>query len=150
MCSVPRHSVATRNSVCLSAPPSMHAKQPRSRSIVCSTWPALANAHAPPVRNVAVPDGPVGVQADTVGHATIQVGPDPPVRQAAVGGDVERRELVGVGLGDDQPLVVGRHGHPIGEADALGHLASRPVGGEEGDRSGGELATWNSKPWLLT
>jgi hypothetical protein len=33
----PRHSVAIRNSVLLSAPPSMHAKQPRSRWIACST-----------------------------------------------------------------------------------------------------------------
>src|SRR6266498_1199284 len=34
--SIPRHSVASRNNVLSSAPPSMHAKQPRSRSTVAS------------------------------------------------------------------------------------------------------------------
>src|SRR2546430_6779755 len=36
---VPLHSVATRNNVLLSAPPSAQAKQPRSKSIVCNTSP---------------------------------------------------------------------------------------------------------------
>src|SRR5262245_8190070 len=36
---MPRHSVATMNNVFLSVPPSMHAKQPRSILIVCSTSP---------------------------------------------------------------------------------------------------------------
>ena len=38
--STPRHSAAIMNSVVPSAPPSMHAKQPLSRSIVCSTSPS--------------------------------------------------------------------------------------------------------------
>ena len=36
---MPRHSVAIRNKVLLPTPPSMQAKQPRSRLIVCSTSP---------------------------------------------------------------------------------------------------------------
>src|SRR5262249_50094523 len=36
---MPRHSVAIMNNVFLSGPPSMHAKQPRSILIVCSTSP---------------------------------------------------------------------------------------------------------------
>src|SRR5437773_7336306 len=39
MFSMPRHSVAIRNKVLLPTPPSMQAKQPRSRLIVCSTSP---------------------------------------------------------------------------------------------------------------
>jgi len=47
----------------------------------------LANAHAAPVGNVRVPDGAVGVEADAVGDAVAEVGPHPPVGQAAVSGD---------------------------------------------------------------
>jgi hypothetical protein len=36
---MPRHSFAIRNNVLLQIPPSMQAKQPRSRLIVCSTSP---------------------------------------------------------------------------------------------------------------
>jgi hypothetical protein len=36
---MPRHSVAIINNIFLSVPPSMHAKQPRSVLIVCSTSP---------------------------------------------------------------------------------------------------------------
>src|SRR5262249_48319174 len=34
---IPRHSATTRNSVLLSVPPSVQEKEPRSRSIACST-----------------------------------------------------------------------------------------------------------------
>src|SRR5215510_13159010 len=35
----PRHSLTNMNNVLASSPPSMQAKQPRSKSIVCSTLP---------------------------------------------------------------------------------------------------------------
>jgi hypothetical protein len=42
----PLHFWSTMNSVLLSAPPSMHAKQPRSSTIVCSTSPpSLTRTH---------------------------------------------------------------------------------------------------------
>ena len=44
------------------------------------------------VRPAGVPDGALGVHADAVA-ALAELGPHAPVRQAAVGGDVERREL---------------------------------------------------------
>ena len=61
------------------------------------------------------------------------VGPHPPVRQAAVGGDVEGGEAAGEGLGDDQRGVVGRDDHAVGELDAVGDLAGRAVRCDQGD-----------------
>src|SRR5215470_9231713 len=40
---------------------------------------AFANAYAPLVRHVAVPDGVLGVEANTVGHAVTKLGPHAPV-----------------------------------------------------------------------
>ena len=75
-----------------SGPPSAQAKQPRSSSTVCQHLATLADAHAPLVRDVGVPDGVLGVGTDAVRDAIAELGPDPPVRQAAVGRDVERRQ----------------------------------------------------------
>src|SRR5258705_8244891 len=63
---------------------------------------AFANAHAPFVGDVRVPDGTMRVEANTVWYAVAQIGPDPATRQAAVRGDVEGREPFRVGLGNDQ------------------------------------------------
>src|SRR5215211_1405554 len=101
---------------------------------------AFPNAHATPIRDVPVPDGAFGVEAYAVRDAVTQVGPYPPVREAAVLRDVECREPVGVGLSEDQLRVVGRHGHTVGERNAIGHPPGRTVGGEQSDGPRCELA----------
>src|SRR5213078_3685840 len=52
------------------------------------------------------PDRTSGVHADPIGANA--VGPYPTVREASVGGDVERRQPSGEGLRDDQRRVIGR------------------------------------------
>jgi hypothetical protein len=47
---------------------------------------ALAHARAAFVGDVGVPDSPFRVEADAVGAAVAEVGPDAAVRQVAVGG----------------------------------------------------------------
>src|SRR5206468_7892399 len=84
----------------------------------------FAHAHATLVGDVPVPDGVCGVEADAVGETAVEVGPYPPVRHAAVGRDVEGRELLAVGLCEDQRRVVGRHYHAVGECDAICYLPS--------------------------
>src|SRR5215218_9088604 len=101
---------------------------------------AFANAHTPFVRDVPVPDCAFCIEADAVGDAVTEVGPYPPVRQSAVGSDVECREPVAVGLREDQRRVVGRNYDAIRERNPIRHLSSRGVGGEKGEDSGGELA----------
>ena len=51
------------------------------------------------VGDIRVPDGALGIEADTIGDAVAKVGPHPAVGQAAVGVNVERGEPLGVGLG---------------------------------------------------
>ena len=99
----------------------------------------FANAYAALVRDVPVPDGAFGVEAYPVRDASGKVGPHSPVRQAAVRRDVEGCKSFAVGLGHDQGRVVGRHDHAIREGDTIGHLPSRPIGGDQSDDSGGEL-----------
>jgi hypothetical protein len=41
---------------------------------------AFSNAHATPVRNIPVPESAFCVQADAIGHAIDENGPNPPVR----------------------------------------------------------------------
>src|SRR5213594_4323832 len=65
----------------------------------------------------------------------------PPIRQTAVGSDVEGREFVGVGLGEDQRGVVGRHDQTVREGHAIRHLSSRAGGGDESQKAWGEFAT---------
>ena len=52
---------------------------------------ALGDADAAAVGHVGVPDGTLGIDADPVGGGVAQVRPDPPVRQRAVGADLEAR-----------------------------------------------------------
>ena len=101
----------------------------------------LANAHAAFVRYVPVPDGVLGVETDAVGEVAAEVSPYPPVRQSTVDRDIEGREPLAVGVGNDQRSVVGRHGHAIREGNAVGHLSSRAIGGDESNRSGCERLT---------
>jgi hypothetical protein len=56
-------------------------------------FPALANAHAPLVGNVSVPDGVLCIEADTIGNAVAELSPHPPVRKVTVDLDVEGSEL---------------------------------------------------------
>jgi hypothetical protein len=71
----------------------------------------------------------------------LEVGPDAPVRQAAVVGDVEGGESLCVGLGDNQRRIVGRHKHAVGEGEAIGHLARRAIGTNQSHDSGAERLT---------
>ena len=66
---------------------------------------------------------PVSIEADAVGVAVAGRRPHSSVRQRGVGVDVERSEVAPVGLGDGQRRVVGRHGHAVGEYDAVGDPA---------------------------
>src|SRR5439155_20657752 len=85
-----------------------------------------------------VPDRAFGVETDAVRDAVAEVGPHAPVGQAAVRGDVEGGEPLGVGLGDDQRSVVGCDEHAVGEREVVCDLASGAVGGDQGDDAGGE------------
>jgi len=112
------------NSVLRSAPPRAQAKHPRSSS--SSAAPAaLANAHAPLVGTSPYQTAP---SASSRCLGTPSPGrPHPPVRQVAVARDVEGRQALAVGVGDDQVELSG--GRPCRwESDAIGHLASRAVG----------------------
>ena len=80
------------------------------------------------------PDSALRVEADAV--RADAVGPHPPIRQAAVRGDVERGEAAGERLGDDQRRVVGRDDHAVGELDAVRDLAGRAVRGDQRDDPG--------------
>src|SRR5262249_26850652 len=117
-----------------------HAGETASVKVDClQHLTTLADAHAALIRNVCVPDGVVGVQANPVGNAAPQVSPYPPIGQAAVGNDLEGGELLAVGLGDDQRCVVGRHGHPIRKSEAIGYLSNRVLGRNQGDDSGSAI-----------
>ena len=123
------------NSVLLSGPPSMHAKGPVEIDPL-QHLTAFTDPHA----GIGPRRGPhraVGIEADTVRPKAR--GPDAAVRQAAVGRDVERRQLAGEGLGDDQGGIVGCDDHAVGELDAVGHLANRAVGGDQRDKPGDEI-----------
>src|SRR5712692_11574156 len=62
----------------------------------------FANPYAALVRDIPVPAGVFGVQANAVRDASGKVGPHSTVRQAAVSRDVEGCESLAVGLGHDQ------------------------------------------------
>ena len=94
---------------------------------MCEDVAALADADAALVRDVGVPDGSFGVDADAVGHSVAELGPDTTVGQAAVVGDLVGGQPLGVGLADDQGLVVAGHRHAVGEGEPIGDLPGRPV-----------------------
>src|SRR5207244_5926760 len=104
-----------------------------------------ANPHATLVGDIAVPDGIYGVQANAVRGAVAKVSPYPPVRQAAVGRNVEGCESFTVGLREDQRRVVGRHHHAIWECDTICYLPGRAIRGDQSDDPRGELAAWKVK-----
>ena len=97
---------------------------------------ALADAHATLVGDGAVPDGPFRVHADPIGGIVAEVGPHPPVRKAAVRGDVEGAQAPRPGLGDDQGRVIGRDNHAVTEHDVLGYLPDRAIRMDQHDDPG--------------
>src|SRR5229473_2410835 len=52
---------------------------------------ALADPHAAPVRDIPVPDGAFGVEADAIRDTAVEIGPHALAGQGAVGRDIERR-----------------------------------------------------------
>src|SRR5205807_2376719 len=62
----------------------------------------FANTHATLVGDIAVPDGVFRVEANAVRDAVAQLGPNPPLRQAAVGRNVEGCESFAIGLGHSE------------------------------------------------
>ncbi len=107
----PRQSATSMKSVRRSGPPSIVAKHDRSRSIRSSTSPPFADARAvvdhgarrrqiQPSASRQMPSGPT------------RFGPRPAVREAAVGGDVER--------GESPPTVSEGTRTPIPRAPAAG------------------------------
>src|SRR5690606_20578861 len=75
----------------------------------------LGDAYAPLVWHVGVPDGALFVDADAVRKATGEIGPRPPVAQAAVVDDVEGGQSAAERLGNDQRRIVRRHRHAVRE-----------------------------------
>src|SRR5205085_7999501 len=110
---------------------------------------AFANAHATLVGDVRVPDGVFRIEANAVWYASGEVGPHPPVRQAAVSRDVEGSEFLAIGLGHNQGRVVGRHHHAIWECDAIGYPPGRAIRGDQSDNAGCELAAWKVKAHVV-
>src|SRR5262249_8805028 len=96
----------------------------------------FADAYATLVGNVSVPDGVVRIDADPVRRAAAEVGAAARVGEAAARRDIESRQSPGVGLGDDERGVVGRHGHAIRKGEAVRHLSSGSITRDEGDDSG--------------
>ena len=133
MLSGPRHSLTVMNSVRRSGA-AEHAGEAAAVELDrLQHLAAFADAHAALVRDVGVPDGALGVEADAVREPSPRSAQTrrfdrPP--SAAMSNAVSR---VAVGLGDDQRGVVGRDRHAVGEGDAVGHRARRAVGGDQGD-----------------
>ena len=122
-----------------SAPPSMHAKHPRSTSTVARTSPPSRHADTAPVRDVGVPDRALGVAADAVRHAVAEVRPHAAAGEPAAGTDVPGREARAVGLGQHEGRAVRRDRDAVGERDAVGHLAHRAAGRHARHQAGREL-----------
>ena len=94
---------------------------------------AFAHAHTSAVGHVGVPDRAVDIDADAVGRAIAQVGPQPPVRQVAAVVDVERRQPLAVRLGHDQGGVVRTDRHPVREQQIVGDESGRAIRVHHGD-----------------
>src|SRR4029450_12605017 len=106
-----------------------HAGKAATISIDCLQHLAtFADAPAALVRNVRVPDRSVGIEADTVGSAFVEVGPDASVRQGAVRSDVECGKPFAGGLGNNQRSIIGSHRHAIREGEAIGYVLDRTSG----------------------
>src|SRR5260370_22494149 len=123
--------------------PSEHASEAATVKLDGLQYLATSShAHATLVRDIPIPDGAFGVEADAVRGGAFERCPYPLVRQAAVCIHVEGGDHALVGLGDDQRLVIGRHCHTIPARDAIGHQAHRPIGGDQSDNSrSGKAAT---------
>ena len=69
--------------------------------------------------------------------------------KAAISRDLEGREFLAIGLGDDQCRVVGRHDHAVGKGDAIRHLTNRAVRRDHSNDSGGELGLGKFKAGVV-
>src|SRR5207253_6489294 len=78
--------------------------------------------------DVAAPHGALGVDADPVAR---DVGPHAPVRECAIGRDVEGREPTSERFGHDQHGVVGRYDHAVREPQIGGDFAGITVRRDE-------------------
>jgi hypothetical protein len=112
---------------------------------------AFADAHATEVRDVRVPHGPFGVEADAVGWDSVaKLRPDSPAREGAVGGDVERGQLVGVGLGQNQRELSGVTTIPLGNATPSATSLAAPSDVTKAIVPGANSPPGNSKPRFPT
>src|SRR5215218_7146281 len=130
MFSAPPHSFTVMNNVRRSGPPRTQAKQPRSRSITWSTSPPSRTRtqrllptspyQMAPSASRQMPSG----WSSTSAH--VRRFDRPPSAAMSKGG-----ELPAVGLRDDEGRIVRGDGHAVGEGEAVGHLASGAVGGDQ-------------------
>jgi hypothetical protein len=87
------------------------------------------------VADVGVPDGTLGVRADSVRVVARRLRPHAPVAEPAVAADVVAGEPVRVRLGHDQRGTVGADRHPVGEREVAGHLAHLALRRDEYDQA---------------
>ena len=111
-----------------SSPPSVQAKQPRSSSIPAKHLAAFADADAPGLSARPRTRRRRRRRGRCRRGTPLRIRPDAPVRQAAVRGDVERGEALGVRFGDDQRGVVGVTAMPLGKASSSATTRDRPSG----------------------
>src|SRR5262245_20639875 len=74
------------------------------------------------------PDRAFGIEADAVGVAALDLRPGAPVRERAVGCDVEGRQPMRERLADDQRLAIGRDHRAVGEQQVVGGFRRLAVG----------------------
>src|SRR5579863_3849580 len=105
---IPRHSAATMNSVRPVRPAQRAGKAAAIENDRLENLAAFANPNAAFIGHVGVPNCAFGVERDAIRNAVAEIGPDAPVREAAVSADVEGGELLAIRFGDDQRRIVGR------------------------------------------
>src|SRR5262245_3378987 len=86
---------------------------------VAAYWSLVSAAML--VGNIRIPDRAFCIDANAVRHAVLEVGPDPPVREVAISGDIEGRKPLAMRLGHDQRCIPGRDYHAIWECASVSH-----------------------------
>ena len=119
---------------------SVQAKAPRSRSTVASTSPPSRTRTQCRLPTSAYQTAPSASKQIPSGWSPGVAAQDAR-RRGSVGGDVVRRQLLAVGLRDDQGGAVRADGHAVGEGEPLGDHPRRAVDVDEGDQPGCELST---------
>src|SRR5262249_40667403 len=102
---------------------------------------AFANAHAPLIGNIGIPNGILSINANTVRNTIFEVCPYPAIRELSILCDVERGKLLAIGLGDDQSGVVGRDGHSIRKRDSIGNLFDQTITSDQSDQAWSKFLT---------